>query len=294
MTGATTVTGLEERTVETGLGRIRAFVGGTGPTVLLLHGLSASATTWVEVIDPLRAAYRVVALDLPGHGGSTAPPRGAGMAWYADAVAASFGALDTSNAVVVGHSFGAQLALRVAERHPDVVRALVLVGPSGVVRLPSRTRVLAVLTTLLRPGALAAPLGSRLAGRAWFRRLAFGPLLAADAAALPERAVRGFFAELREHVDVRTARRAILADPPFIRVSAPRCPAIALWGATDAVVPVEHGFALVRASGVRLRTVADCGHLLIGERPGAVVDAIAAVAGQTGFSTSRNSQGIPN
>jgi esterase len=196
-------------------------------------------------------------------------------------------------AVVVGHSFGGQVALRLAARHPEAIRALVLVGPSGVVRLPPRTRVLAVLTTVLRPGARAAPLGARLAGQAWFRRIAFGPLLVADPAALPERAVRGFFAELREHDDVRTARRAILADAPFTGDPALECPAVVLWGAADAVVPVEHGFALARAAHIRLRTIADCGHLLIGERPDAVADAIAAVA-QTGFSTSRNSHSTPN
>jgi len=278
MTDAIAVTGLEAVTVETGLGRVRAFVAGDGVPVVLLHGLSAGASTWVEVVDRLRPAVRVTAVDLPGHGGSSPPPRGAGIAWYADAVAAAIGALGPVPAVLVGHSFGGQIALRVAQRHPDTVRALVLVGPSGVLPLRARTRVLAVLTTVLRPGARAAPLGLRLAERAWFKRVAFGPLLAADPAALPARAVRGFFAELREHTDVRTARRAILAEPPFPTEWTPACRALVLWGAADAVVPVEHGFALARATSVSLRAVADCGHLLIGERPDAVVDAIAAVA----------------
>ena len=96
--------------------------------------------------------------------------------------------------------------------------------------------------------------------------------------ALPARAVRGFFAEMREHTDVRTARRAILDDPPVSSACSLPCPTVVLWGASDAVVPVEHGFALSRAARVRLRAVADCGHLLIGERPDAVLDAIDAVA----------------
>src|SRR5262249_33243210 len=257
----------------------------------LLHGLGAGASTWVEVVERLRSGFRVAAFDLPGHGGSTAPSRTGGIASYADVVAGAIRALGLTPAVLVGHSFGGQVALAVAARHPGVVRALVLVGPSGIARLPARTRVLAVLTTTLRPGARIAPLGLRLAGRAWFRRLALGRLPASHPAALPARAVRGFFSELREHTDVRTARRALLADPPFARERAPACPAIVLWGVADAVVPVEHGFALARTGNVRLRTVADCGHLLIGERPEAVVDAIAAVLtpDQTGFSTSMNS-----
>ncbi len=277
MTCATTLTGLEERTAETAFGRLRAFVGGAGVPVVLLHGLSAGATTWVEVIDRLGSSHRIIALDLPGHGGSGPPPTGAAIEWYADAVAAGMTALAASPAVVVGHSFGGQVALRLAERHPEDIRGLVLIGPSGVVQLPRRTRVLAVLTTVLRPGARAAPFGARLAGRAWFRRIAFGPLLVSDTAALPARAVRGFFAELREHADVRTARRAILADPPFASDRGLPCRTVVLWGSADAVVPVEHGFALARNADIRLRAVADCGHLLIGERPEAVLDAIAAV-----------------
>ena len=99
-----------------------------------------------------------------------------------------------------------------------------------------------------------------------------------DTAALPARAVRGFFAEMREHTDVRTARRAIFDDPPVSSACSLPCPTVVLWGASDAVVPVEHGFALARTARVRLRAVADCGHLLIGERPDAVLDAIDAVA----------------
>src|SRR5689334_5912227 len=105
MTGAITLSGLEAVTAETGLGRVRAFLGGDGAPVALLHGLSAGASTWVEVVDRLRPYYRVVALDLPGHGGSTPPPRGAGIDWYADAVAAALGAFASLPAVVVGHSF---------------------------------------------------------------------------------------------------------------------------------------------------------------------------------------------
>lgn len=277
MTGATTLAGLREAAVNTQFGRVRAFVGGTGVPIVLLHGLGGGAATWIEVVDRLRPTRRIVALDLPGHGGSSPPPHGVTIGWYADAVASGIEALGVAPALVVGHSFGGQVALRLAERHPDAVRGLVLIGPSGVVRLPHRTRVLALLTTVLRP-ARGAPLGSRLAGRAWFRRLAFGPLLVSDTAALPARAVRGFFAETREHTDVRTARRAILEDPPVSSACSLPCPSVLLWGASDAVVPVEHGFALARAARVQLRVIADCGHLVIGERADAVLDAIDAVA----------------
>ena len=276
MTCATTLLGLDVTTVDTPMRRIRAFVGGAGTPIVLLHGLSGSAATWVEVVRGLGGEPHC-RLDLPGHGGSSPPPRGAAIDWYADAVAAAIAELRVVPALLAGHSFGGQVAVRLVDRHPDLARALVLIGPSGIEPLTRRTRVLVVLTTVLRPGARAAPLGTRLAGRAWFRRLAFGPLLVADPDALPARAVQGFFAEMREHTDVRTARRAILADRPGGSDWSPPCPAVVLWGAADDVVPVDHGFALARKAGVHLRVVADCGHLLIGERPDVVLDAISTL-----------------
>ena len=85
MTDAIAVTGLEAVTVETGLGRVRAFVAGDGVPVVLLHGLSAGASTWVGVVDRLRSAVRVTAVDLPGHGGSSpiSFESSSGVRWFA-------------------------------------------------------------------------------------------------------------------------------------------------------------------------------------------------------------------
>jgi pyruvate dehydrogenase E2 component (dihydrolipoamide acetyltransferase) len=278
MTGATTFLGIPPSTVETPLGRLRLFTAGAGTPVVLIHGLSGAAATWVDVVDGIRSTHRVVAVDLPGHGGSSLPLRAAGGAWYADAVAAAIESLGLEPAVVAGHSFGGQVAAHLVLRRPDLVRAVLLIGPSGVDVLPARTRVLAVLTTAIRPGARVAPLGVRLADRAWFRRLAFGPLLVSDPVRLSPRVVAGFFAELREHTDVRTARRAVLGDAPILLDGPLSRPGIVLWGSRDRVVPVEHGLALARRTGAQLRVVPDCGHLLIGERPDTVVDAISALS----------------
>jgi (E)-2-((N-methylformamido)methylene)succinate hydrolase len=290
MTCATALLGLDPFSVPLGTGSsIRSFDGGAGETVVLLHGLGGSAANWAEVVDRLVPGRRVLAVDLPGHGGSDPLPRGAVLDDYADAVAGAIEGRDGAPALVVGHSFGGQVALRLAVRHPRLVRGLVLVVSSGVASLPRRTAMGGWLTTAVRPGRLLVPLARRYADRTWFRTLAFRPLLVADAAAFPPRAVLGFFAGLREHRDVRGAFRALLADTQGDDVAL-GCPALVLWGADDGIVPAEHGMRLARLLQAPLRVVADCGHLVIGERPGAVVDAIRCVLqGQTGFSTSMNS-----
>jgi pimeloyl-ACP methyl ester carboxylesterase len=279
MTCATLLRGLDELAADTPDARMRVFSGGEGPQVVLVHGLGGGAATWVEVVDRLLPRHRVLAVDLPGHGGSQPPPRGVGVAWYADAVAAAMDGAGATPAVVVGHSFGAQIVARLVERHPRHATGAVLVGPCGVTPLARRTRALAFVSTLVRPGARVAPLGARLAGRAWFRRLVFGLLLVEDPVALSARAVEGFFCELREHRDVRTARRAIFADEPIATSGPFPCRTIALWGERDGIVPLDHGRTLARRSGAELRVVADCGHMAIGERAGAVADAVASLAG---------------
>ena len=289
MTCATALLDLDPFSVRLATGSIRSFDGGQGEKVVLLHGLGGSAANWTEVLDRLVPGHRVLALDLPGHGGSDPLPRGASVDDYADAVAVAIDRRGGAPALVVGHSFGGQVALRLAVRHPRLVQALLLVVSSGVASLPRRSAMGGQLTTALRPGRWLAPLASRYAGSTWFRMLAFRPFLVADAAAFPPRAVLGFFAELREHRDVRGAFRALLADMQGDDVEL-GCPAIVVWGADDGIVPVEHGLRLARLLGAPLRVVADCGHLVIGERPDAVVDAIRSMLrDQTGFSTSTNS-----
>jgi pimeloyl-ACP methyl ester carboxylesterase len=278
MTSATELLGLEPCAVATPAGLVRAYAGGDGPPVVLLHGLSAAAVTWLDVVAGLRARHRVVALDLPGHGGSAGLARGAGVDRYAAAVAAALESLAATPALVAGHSFGGQVALRLALERPDAVRGLLLVASSGVVPLSARTRAFGEITTRLRPGALAAPLALRLAGRAWFRRLAFQPWLASDAASLSPAAARAYFLEMRAHEDVRGAFRALRTDDELPAGTRIACPAIALWGSRDVVVPLERGVELARRLEIELRVVAAAGHLVTAERPDTVLDAVAALA----------------
>ncbi|MFC4670122.1 alpha/beta fold hydrolase [Seohaeicola nanhaiensis] len=101
------------------LGGLAAITAGEGPLVLLLHGVGLRAEAWNAQIDALSARYRVVAPDLPGHGGS-APVGIERLGAYTDAVAR----LLDEPALVVGHSMGALIALDLAGRYPDLVDGL--------------------------------------------------------------------------------------------------------------------------------------------------------------------------
>ncbi len=99
------------------LGTLAAIIAGEGPSILLIHGVGLRAEAWGAQIDGLSRSCRVVAVDMPGHGSSAALPDTPDLADFTSALAPC---LDGST-VVIGHSFGAMIALDLAVTHPKQV-----------------------------------------------------------------------------------------------------------------------------------------------------------------------------
>jgi pimeloyl-ACP methyl ester carboxylesterase len=277
VTGATEppLTGLEERWTAVRGVRVRYFVGGRGPALVLVHGLGGAASNWVELAPALSRSYRVLALDLPGHGGSSPLPAAPSLTPLADVVAAVAEREGLFPAAVVGHSFGGLVALRLALRRPDAVRALLLASAAGI-SSGTRAREAAVTTLVLaRPARLVAPFRRLVARLEWLRYPVFGFFEVSDPAALSPAVVEGFLAGPALHTDVLSAGRALVADDPRVDLGAVRCPCLVLAGARDRMVPVADGIEYARRLHAPVRIVPDCGHLVIGERPDACVEAIA-------------------
>jgi pimeloyl-ACP methyl ester carboxylesterase len=113
--------------------RIESTVSGTGPPVILLHGLGATKVSFLPTLDGLADRYEVHALDLPGFGKSSKPlPTGRrySMPWFGDAVQGYLAANDLRDAHLVGNSMGGRIALETALRHPRSVRSVVGLGPA--------------------------------------------------------------------------------------------------------------------------------------------------------------------
>jgi pimeloyl-ACP methyl ester carboxylesterase len=114
---------------------VRYRAAGSGPPVVLVHGLGVSADYWWRVGPPLAAAgYRVLAPDLPGFGRTPGPRGGLSIAEQADAVLRWVDALGLESAVMVGHSLSCQALVELAAARPERVRALVLAAPTGAPR----------------------------------------------------------------------------------------------------------------------------------------------------------------
>ncbi|MGY1684567.1 alpha/beta fold hydrolase [Geodermatophilus sp. SYSU D00867] len=112
--------------VEAGGWTIAYHRAGAGAPLLLLHGAWSDGREWRPQLEGLSDGFDVVAWDAPGCGASPDPPADLTLAGYTDAVAAFVGGLGLGRVHLCGLSFGGGLALAVWQRHPEVVRSLVL------------------------------------------------------------------------------------------------------------------------------------------------------------------------
>lgn len=250
-------------------GHRRAFVrAGSGPPLLLLHGIGNSAQTWAAVLDRLARSHTVIAPDLLGHGSSDKPRGDYSIAGYANGMRDLLSVLDIERATVVGHSLGGGIALQFAYQFPERCERLVLVGSGGLgpelsaglrlATLPGTELVLTALSGLsgvLRDGMRRVhDLGQAL-GWAPLRDLAE----AGDAllALKDVEARRAFLRTLRSVVDAH-GQAVTALDRLYL---AEAIPLLVIWGGRDPIVPALHA-ETVRAlvPSARIEVFPSSGH----------------------------------
>jgi pimeloyl-ACP methyl ester carboxylesterase len=274
MDAKTDLPGFEERWLDVRATRLRYFVAGDGPPLLLVHGFAGGAANFALLAPMLARRHRVVVPDLPGHGGSTALPAARNLAGFADRVAAVAVYEGAVPATVVGHSMGGIVALRLAARWPELVSGVVLAAAAGISTASRVTDAFLAGLSLLRPARRIARHRVQVARSPLLRSLAFNGWNVSDGAALPEAAALGFLGPSRLHTGLFGAGRALAREDVRRDIELLRCPTLVLWGARDRQVPVDDAFEYARRLGAPLRVIPDCGHLLIGERADACFDAI--------------------
>ena len=266
--------GFEERFLESRGGRLRYLAAGEGEPLLLVHGLGGAAANWVVLAPLLLPGRRLLVPDLPGHGGSSPLPAASSLQAYADRLALLLEHEGATPAAVVGHSLGGAIALRLAIRRPETVGAVVLAGAAGISSTTRAARYALTITGILKPGRKIAPHRGRVVRSAFLRRLVFGRWGASDPPGLPADVVEAFLAGPARHTDTVSAAKALVRDDLRLDLDRVLCPTLVLWGARDNQLPVGDAFEYARRLRAPLRLIADCGHLLIGERPEACADAI--------------------
>jgi pimeloyl-ACP methyl ester carboxylesterase len=247
--------------------------GGSGPALLLLHGVTDSSATWEGVAPALAEHFTLIAPDLLGHGESATPRGDYSLGAHASGVRDVLTALGIDHVTVVGHSLGGGVAMQFAYQFPERCERLVLVSSGGLGRevhlllraaaLPGADWVLPALTSagLLGVGRRAGDL---------LRRLRLAPsgdlaVLAHGFASLDNDGSRQAF--------LHTVRAVI--EPSGQRVSAHDrldlaglLPSLIVWGEKDSIIPVEHGEAAHAAMpGSRFEVFPEAGHMPHGADP---------------------------
>jgi pimeloyl-ACP methyl ester carboxylesterase len=268
--------GFEERELDWRGTTLGYAVAGEGSPLVLVHGLGGTIENWRGLAPALAANHRVLVPDLPGHGRSAPLPEAPDMDALSGAVLGITDAEDVRDAVWIGHSLGGVVALRAALLRPDAVRGLVLAASAGIGSASRAAHVTLTLLGVAKPGRLIAPFRHAWARSRLGRRAAFGWWGVADPDALEPELAEAFLVGPAHHTDTRQAGRALLSSDPRTELDRVRCPCLCLWGASDNWVRLDDGMEYARRLRAPLRTIADCGHLLIGERPQAVVDAVEA------------------
>lgn len=280
--GAELLPGFEEHWADVRAVRMRYFVAGEGPPLVLVHGLSGAAANWTFLAPALAERRRVLVPDLPGHGGSSPLPATPSLNGYADRVRMLAEREDMLPAPLVGHSLGGSVALRTALRWPADVSGVVLAASAGIGSATRWAQFWLAFFGRTKPGRMIAPHRAVVARRRVLRYPVFGYWGASDPAALADRAVESLLVGHASHADTVSAARALVRDDPRIDLEAVRCPVLVLWGARDRQVPIADAFEYARRLRAPVRTIADCGHLLIVERPGACLHAIEEFLARTG------------
>lgn len=245
---------IEYRTVH---GYRRAFrIAGSGPALLLIHGIGDNSSTWDDVIPTLAQHYTVIAPDLLGHGLSDKPRADYSVAAFANGMRDLLVVLGIPKVTVVGHSLGGGVAMQFCYQFPRFVERLVLVAAGGVMRevnpvlrlvtLPGAGEVLAMLRIpgvlpALRWGidTLADVPGLPGVPANWSpRRLLrdHDDLLRVVGGLADPHASKAFLRTLHAVVDWR-GQSVTMLDRCYLTE---RLPMMVMWGTDDTVIPYHH------------------------------------------------------
>ena len=226
--------------------------------MVLLHALGSSCRDWEFQEVALEDRYRVVSVDLPGHGSSTSSGQPVTIESMADDVGALLATLDAEPAHVVGLSLGACVALRLGLQAPERVRSLTLVNPFARVQPTGPRDVARLLLRLTMLGVAPMRMVGAHVARGLFPWPEQRALYAAAVASLGATPRRGYAAALR----------ALAQFDARGQVAAVRRPTLVVAGDRDTMVPLAPKLRLAAAiPGARIVVVPASGHATPYDQP---------------------------
>ncbi|HEX3932834.1 MAG TPA: alpha/beta fold hydrolase [Nocardioides sp.] len=248
-------------------GHRRAYVkAGSGPVLLLLHGLGCTHRTWLPVLDALARRYTVIAPDLLGHGESDKPRADYSIGAFANGMRDLLTVLDVDKVTVVGHSLGGGVAMQFAYQFPERTERLVLVGSGGLgPEVSAAIRAITATGFYQVMGALTLP-GVRQVGTAGLKALSRTGLkefrdfdeVAAIYESFRDPAARAAIRHVVRAVIDWQGQVVTMADRAYLTEAMPM---LVVWGEDDRVIPVSHAArAAELAPKARIEVIPSAGH----------------------------------
>jgi pimeloyl-ACP methyl ester carboxylesterase len=220
---------------------------GTGPVLLLIHGMAGSLDTWRSVIGPLARGATVLAVDLPGHGNSSLGGGDYSLGSLAAGLRDVLMALGHDRATLVGHSLGGGIAMQFSYQFPEMIERLVLVSSGGLgvevspvlraASLPGASLFLSLTAEATRRGSAIARRAldaAHVQSNSGLEELitSYGSLADADRRS-------AFLATVRSVVGLN-GQTVFAGDRLYL---AQELPVLLVWGADDPIIPVAHAQA---------------------------------------------------
>lgn len=241
-------------------------------SLVFVHGAGMDHTVWaLPARHFARKGFRVLAVDLPGHGRSQGPAL-ASIEDMADWLAEVLAAFAVDTAAVAGHSMGSLVAWAFANRHPSSCSGLALFGTSWP--MPVTEPLLNAAASNHHAAIDMANQWSHSAGGKMGANANPGVWMLATGERLLERAAAGVF-----HADL-TACNAYVPKPPG--AGDVNWPVLVVVGEADQMTPARAGLAVAaNLPNAQVLRLPGCGHAQLSERPNDVLDALGAWAAQT-------------
>lgn len=243
---------------------------GSGPVLLFVHGHGASWQCWLENIPHFARDHRVIAMDLPGFGGSEMPEQDISIEYYARFLCALADELGVESAAVVGNSMGGFIAAEMAIRYPERVQRLTLVSAAIFWQEYRRAKPLVSLARLTDAyiGRGLAKSANTVAVRPRLRELA---LLSAGIRyphLIPHELGTELVRSASHTPGFLPALEALAGFPLSEELPKIACPTLIVWGAHDTLVTVHDSERIEQAIADARRVVFErTGHVPMIERP---------------------------
>ena len=219
---------------------------GSGPLLVLLHGITSTSEAWREVMPGLSEQYTVVAPDLIGHGRSAKPRGDYSLGAHAAGVRDLLAVLGFERGTVVGHSLGGGIAMQFSYLFPEYVERMALISSGGLgqevhpllraATLPGSEWVLPLMARewSVKAGGAVSSVAAKLGIEA-------GPDIAEFArgyASLVDAGAREAFIDTMRSVIGPEGQKVSALDRLYL---ADQIPTLIVWGADDPIIPVAHG-----------------------------------------------------